>query len=463
MNRKNNDSLKRFLNEDINEQKFREHDSYMGYRSWYQHDIDEIIYSLPFRRLAFKSQLITPVDENGRTRLVHTLDVNRIAVNLAKSFGLCTTLTEAISLGHDLGQTPFGKACSKAFEEIEGKLKRAKIVEKGFVLFSHEEFSHEIAEKKGERIIEKNSQDKDEKAYFNKLESSIRKKYKCGIYGEQPFQTKIRKSGNDKIIENTLANHTLNGILLHNKYRAKERPERLEAQIVQMADDFAYIIEDIEDGLKAGLLDIEELTEFKDKIRNKITYKKDQLEAQVDLLDICARESRKRFDVMIRRTVHHNLSRYQGENEEKNIKLEYDPVLKDIIESIWKELLPKIHEKIRPSFEKAKCDVRFLFRQILEPDSLEGDVSLADFINEYDYGLITNKNSLLKIIAKYIAYMTDNEFSENVDRYFRRTMYDSSRKGVIEKQKVHNVKIDEIRKMVVILNAKKKKNEAAEN
>lgn len=454
MDRKNGDSLERFLQKEINEKKFREHDSYMGYRSWYQHDIDEIIYSLPFRRLAFKSQLITPVNENGRTRLVHTLDVNRIAVHLAKSFGLCTTLTEAISLGHDLGQTPFGKACSKAFEEIEEELNRAKIVKNEFVLFSHEEFSHEIAEKKGERVIEKNSQNEDEKKYFGGLKKHITNKNKCGVYGEEPFQTKIRKSGNDKIIENTLANHTLNRILLHNKYRTKERPERLEAQIVQMADEFAYIIEDIEDGLKAGLLGIDDLTEFKNKIRNKITYKKDRLEAQVDLLDICAPESRKRFDVMIRRTVEHNKLKYREEAKEENINLEYDPTLNDIIESIWTELIPKIHEKIRPSFEKAKYEVRFLFRQLLEPDSLEGDVSLAGFINEYDYGLIKNKNSLLKIIAKYIAYMTDNEFLENVDRYFKRTMYDPGIKRLHEKQKVHHVKIDEIRKIVELLNAK---------
>lgn len=448
MNRKNDNSLKRFLHEEINEERFREHDNYTGFRTWYQHDIDEIIYSLPFRRLAFKSQLITPVNENGRTRLVHTLDVNRIAVHLAKSLGLCTTLTEAISLGHDLGQTPFGKACSRAFEEIEEELKNAEIVKNGFFLFSHEEFSHEIAEKIGERVVESNSENEDEKAYFGLLEKSITNKNKCGIYGEQPFQTRIAKVAEDKIIENTLSNHTLNGILLHNKYKTKERPERLEAQVVQIADDFAYLIEDIEDGLNSKLLRVEDLTEFKNRIRNKIKEREELLKASVNLLDICAPTSGKRFDVMIRRTVHHNLSRYQKEKEEKNINIEYDPMLKGIIESIWTELLPKIHEKIRPSFEKAKYEVRFLFRQLLEPESLQWDTSLIKFINKYSP--IADKSILLKVIAKYIAHMTDNEFLENVDRYFKRTMYDRTS----EKQKVHNVKIDEIRKMVELLNAK---------
>lgn len=454
MNRKNDYALEKFLNKEINEEKFREHDNYMGFRTWYQHDIDEIIYSLPFRRLAFKSQLITPVNENGRTRLVHTLDVNRIAVHLTKSFGLCTTLTEAISLGHDLGQTPFGKACSKAFEEIKEELKRTKIVKNDFVLFSHEEFSHEIAEKIGERVVERDSENEDESEYFVALDGSIGKTNKRGIYGKEPFQTKIARSGKKKIIERTLSNHTLNGILLHNKYRPNERPERLEAQVVQIADDFAYIIEDIEDGLKAGLLDINNLKEFKNAIRKKVDNKEELLKANVNLLDICSSRSGKRFDVMIRRTIHHNKERYRNEADEQNINIEYDPVLKDIIESIWTELLPKIHEKISPSFEKAKYEVKFLFNQLLKPESLEKDMSLRAFVNKFNFRTIRDINNLLKIIARYIAYMTDNEFLENVNRYFRRTMYDTETKEPIEKGKLHHVEIDKIGNILNLLNTK---------
>jgi dGTPase len=79
------------------------------YRTAFQHDRDRIIHSRAFRRLMHKTQVfISPDSEHIRTRLTHSLEVMQIARTVARYLGANEDLTEAISLGHDLGHTPFG-------------------------------------------------------------------------------------------------------------------------------------------------------------------------------------------------------------------------------------------------------------------------------------------------------------------------------------------------------------------
>lgn len=78
-------------------------------RTRFQRDRDRILYSKAFRRLKHKTQVfLSPEGDHYRTRLTHTLEVSQIARTLAKSLRLNEDLTEAISLGHDLGHTPLG-------------------------------------------------------------------------------------------------------------------------------------------------------------------------------------------------------------------------------------------------------------------------------------------------------------------------------------------------------------------
>jgi dGTPase len=88
-------------------------------RPAFQHDRDRIIHSKSFRRLKHKTQVfLVPTGDHYRTRLTHTLEVSQIARTISKALRFNEDLTEAISLGHDLGHTPFGHAGEDTLHEI---------------------------------------------------------------------------------------------------------------------------------------------------------------------------------------------------------------------------------------------------------------------------------------------------------------------------------------------------------
>ena len=92
---------------------FKEDNS--GHRSAYQRDRDRIIHSGAFRRLKHKTQVFVAHESDYfRTRLTHSIEVGQIARTISDTLGLNIDLTEAISLAHDLGHTPFGHTGEEA-------------------------------------------------------------------------------------------------------------------------------------------------------------------------------------------------------------------------------------------------------------------------------------------------------------------------------------------------------------
>src|SRR6187397_2458446 len=88
-------------------------------RPAFQRDRDRIIHSKAFRRLKHKTQVFfAPTGDHYRTRLTHTLEVSQIARTIAKVLRLHEELTEAITLGHDLGHTPFGHAGERIIDQL---------------------------------------------------------------------------------------------------------------------------------------------------------------------------------------------------------------------------------------------------------------------------------------------------------------------------------------------------------
>ena len=167
-------------------------------RTTFQRDVDRIVHCKSFRRLMHKTQVfLQPEGDHYRTRMTHTLEVERIARTVARALQLNEDLTEAIAMGHDLGHTPFGHAGETALTECYGQP------------FRHNEQSLRVVD-----VLENGG---------NGLNLSY--EVRMGILG-----------------------HTGPNI-----------PETLEGQIVRYSDRIAYINHDIDDAIRAGILTNEDI------------------------------------------------------------------------------------------------------------------------------------------------------------------------------------------------------------
>ena len=168
------------------------------HRTPFQRDRDRIVHSKAFRRLKHKTQVfIAPEGDHYRTRLTHTLEASGIARNVARALALNEDLTEAISLGHDLGHPPFGHVGETVLDEsVRRRWGRA---------FRHNEHSLRVVERL-ERL--------------------------------------------------NLTEEVRDGILRHT---GPEPPGSIEGRIVRLVDRIAYINHDIDDAIRAGVLAFEDL------------------------------------------------------------------------------------------------------------------------------------------------------------------------------------------------------------
>lgn len=193
------------------------------YRTEFQRDRDRIIHSTAFRRLEYKTQVfLNHEGDSFRTRLTHSLEVAQIGRSVAMALKLNMDLVEAICLAHDLGHTPFGHVGQ---DELNSCLIKA----------GKEGFEHNL---QSLRIVDK---------------------------------LEIRYADFDGL---NLTFETREGILKHCSLKnAKELGEigkrflnrtspSLEAQLANVADEIAYNYHDIDDGLRARLITLEQLSEF---------------------------------------------------------------------------------------------------------------------------------------------------------------------------------------------------------
>lgn len=187
-------------------------------RGEFARDRDRIIHSTAFRRLEYKTQVF--VNHEGdlfRTRLTHSIEVAQVARSIARALQLNDDLVEAIALAHDLGHTPFGHAGQEALDECM----------RDFGGFEHNLQSLRIVDRLEERY-----------GAFDGL--NLMFETREGILKHPP-----------RGVHPDLGNLT-------RRFVENLRPS-LEAQICNVADEIAYNNHDIDDGLRSGLLTIEDL------------------------------------------------------------------------------------------------------------------------------------------------------------------------------------------------------------
>ncbi|MCP9222337.1 deoxyguanosinetriphosphate triphosphohydrolase [Erythrobacter sp. LQ02-29] len=197
-------------------------DGTRGPRSAFQRDRDRIIHSIAFRRLRSKTQVfVAPDGDHYRTRLTHSLEVAQIARVIARALGLDEDLTEALSLAHDIGHPPFGHAGEDALD---------------LAIAAHGGFDH-------------NAQ-------------TLRTLMRI----ESPYPTHDGLNLSWEVLEG-LAKHNGPVDAPHWSLAELDRAfpldlatwPSLEAQVAAVADDIAYDNHDIDDGLRAGFIELDDL------------------------------------------------------------------------------------------------------------------------------------------------------------------------------------------------------------
>ncbi|HET6757413.1 MAG TPA: deoxyguanosinetriphosphate triphosphohydrolase [Burkholderiales bacterium] len=187
-------------------------------RTEFQRDRDRIIHSTAFRRLEYKTQVF--VNHEGdlfRTRLTHSLEVAQIGRSIARSLRLNEDLTEAISLAHDLGHTPFGHSGQEALNACAKE---------------HGGFEHNLQSLRVVDVLEERY------AEFDGLNLCFETRE-----GILKHCSKVNAQALGEVAE---------------RFFKRQQPP-LEAQIANLADEIAYNNHDVDDGLRSGLIELEQL------------------------------------------------------------------------------------------------------------------------------------------------------------------------------------------------------------
>ena len=200
-------------------------DGARGPRSEFQRDRDRIIHSIAFRRLRSKTQVfVSPDGDHYRTRLTHSIEVAQIGRVIARELGLDEDLTEALCLAHDIGHPPFGHAGEKALEQAMGHAGG---------------YDHNA---QGIRTL-----------------ARLECPYPDHVGLNLTWETLEGMAKHNGPV--SAANWALAEVDEAFPLHLGEWPS-LEAQVAAVADDIAYDNHDIDDGLRAGFLDLDDLMEL---------------------------------------------------------------------------------------------------------------------------------------------------------------------------------------------------------
>jgi len=271
-------------------------------RTPFQRDRDRIVHSKAFRRLKHKTQVfIAPEGDHYRTRLTHTLETCGIARTVARALALNEDLTEAIGLGHDLGHPPFGHI--------------------------------------GERVLDECLREHSGRRFFHNHHS-------------------LRIV--DRLERLNLTEQVRDGILRHRG--GPEKPATLEGRIVRLVDRIAYINHDIDDALRAGVIEPRDLP--------------------AEEIEILGPTGSKRIDTLVRDLIEH--SEREGDIVQGEVVGQaMDRLRTFMFERVY---LGPVAQREQPRIERM---LKALFAYYLEhpPPALTGDATLEERVIDWLAGM----------------------------------------------------------------------------
>jgi dGTPase len=341
------------------------------FRTEFQRDRDRIIHSNAFRRLVYKTQVF--VNHEGdlyRTRITHSLEVAQIGRTVARALGINETLTEAICLAHDLGHTPFGHAGQDALNECMRE----------YGGFEHNLQSLRVVDEIEERYAE-----------FSGLNLT----FECreGVLKHCSVQN-ARQLGD---VGERFLNRTQPG---------------LEAQLSNLADAIAYNNHDVDDGVRAGLLSVEDLREVGvfERCYSAVLARYPDIPARRQLYETI----RRMVDYLVSDLIVQsgcNISQAKVDSidavrqQSHPLILLSDPVLEEHQE-LKRFLRTKLysHPKVREVMDEARATIRMLFEAYLnDPTRLPTEHQLLVARADAEGGA----SARARVVADYVAGMTD--------------------------------------------------------
>jgi len=352
-----------------------------NHRSEFQRDRDRIVHSTAFRRLKYKTQVF--VSHEGdlfRNRLTHSLEVAQIARSSARALGLNEDLTEAIALAHDLGHTPFGHAGQRALNNC---------------MREHGGFEHNLQSLRIVDLLEQHY------AEFDGLNLT--------------FETR------EGILKHCAQENARRLGPVAERFLVGGQPS-LEAQLTNVADEIAYNNHDIDDGLRAGLLTMEQFCEVElfhvryDQVRQRYPgleprrVRHETVRRMIDTLvsDLitASREALQAAGVDSLDTVRRSpepLIRFSPEIARQNRELK-----RFLRQNLYH------HHRVYRMTVKAQRIVNDLFQAFMEDAKLLPEHFQAHARRLAD----TEENGLARGIADYIAGMTDRYAIHQHQRVF---------------------------------------------
>jgi len=339
-----------------------------SHRTEYQRDRDRIIHSAAFRRLEYKTQVF--INHEGdlfRTRLTHSIEVAQIARSIARALRLNEDLTEAVALAHDLGHTPFGHSGQDALNEC---------------LRDHGGFEHNL---QSLRVV-----DELEERYAEFPGLNLTFESREGILKHCSHKNaRLLGDVGKRFLENTQPG--------------------LEAQLVNVADEIAYNNHDVDDGLRSGLLTVDQL--------KQVSLFDRHFRAVLNAFpDIAPRRAihetiRRMINAVVTDLIEHSQRRISQSNIQHidDVRQQSEPLIlnsPEVTEQIrdLKRFLRHnlyAHERVTQMMGEAVEIVRKLF------DIFRSNPSLLP--DQYQEKLRIHKedSALVRIVADYIAGMTD--------------------------------------------------------